>query len=109
MNKLITILRKPLGKLTVAQCVLTHGTGGLNIDASRIGGEFVSAGGNNFDAWRSGEGRTDRPKKHAQTTSSIQMGRWPANVILTEQAAKALDADVGEEKSEFFFIIPTES
>ncbi len=33
------LLRKPLGGATVARCVLEHGTGALNIDASRVGDE----------------------------------------------------------------------
>lgn len=36
--KMIHVLRKPLSKSTVAANTLEHGTGGLNIDASRIDG-----------------------------------------------------------------------
>lgn len=35
----ITVARKPLSEKTVAANVLKHGTGGINIDESRIGGE----------------------------------------------------------------------
>ena len=35
----ITVARKPLSENTVAANVLKHGTGGINIDESRIGGE----------------------------------------------------------------------
>lgn len=77
--RIVHILRKPLSEGTVAANVLKHGAGGLNIDASRVGLPFVSAGGNNFDVWRSGE---DRPPIHGKPTSTVRSGRWPANVIL---------------------------
>ena len=80
--RIVHILRKPLSEGTVAANVLKHGAGGLNIDASRVGLPFVSAGGNNFDVWRSGEGREDRPPIHGKPTSTVRSGRWPANVIL---------------------------
>ena len=80
--RIIHVLRKPLSEGTVAANTLRHGTGGLNIDASRVGGSFVSAGGNNFDVWRSGEGREDRPPIHGRPTFKLASGRWPANVIL---------------------------
>ena len=38
MNKVLTLLRKPLGD-SVARTTLKHGTGGLNIDAGRVEGQ----------------------------------------------------------------------
>ena len=83
----IVVARKPLIG-TVAENVLTHGTGGLNIDASRIGSE---GGGTHCDkrddqsnclghdnAGRSTSGAT----VHAPQTDTVQ-GRWPANLILS--------------------------
>ena len=83
----IVVARKPLIG-TVAQNVLTHGTGGLNIDASRIGSE---GGGTHCDkrddqgnclghdnAGRSTSGAT----VHSPQTDTVQ-GRWPANLILS--------------------------
>jgi DNA adenine methylase len=78
----IHVLRKPLVERTVAANVLARGAGALNIGAGRIGPPFTSAGGNNFDAWRSGEHRSDRPAIHAQATSKQARGRWPANFLL---------------------------
>jgi DNA modification methylase len=73
----ITVARKPLVG-TVAQNVLAHGTGGLNIDGCRVGAEggtrktdpakreSVSAYGNGLNGgWR----------------EPINAGRWPANLI----------------------------
>ncbi len=81
----ICVARKPLSESTVAGNVLKHGTGGINIDASRISGK----------PWtRSTEHRQDNRggKFHAQAgDQQIKIdpqempsnGRWPANVILS--------------------------
>lgn len=76
----ITIARKPFTG-TVAENVLEHGVGALAIDACRVGGSFVSGGGNNFDAWRIGEGREDRPTIHGVSGRAVVSGRFPANFI----------------------------
>jgi DNA modification methylase len=71
----IVLARKPLIG-TVAANVLAHGTGALNIDASRIGT------GEDKGVWPITERRHDDvtftlPPTHTDTTK----GRWPANVI----------------------------
>lgn len=76
----ICVARKPLIG-TVAANVLKFGTGGLNIGDCRVGESFTSTGGYNFDAWRDGEGREDRPNHHNKRTTSQPNGRWPANLI----------------------------
>jgi site-specific DNA-methyltransferase (adenine-specific) len=43
------------------------------------------------------------PYKNATQTSKANIGRWPANVILDEEAAKALDAQSGNNVSRFFY------
>ena len=73
--KIIHVLRKPLSEKTVAANTLKHGTGGLNIDASRIGSEQVPI--NRLEVW-SGFGQKERPSY----ATTISKGRWPANVIL---------------------------
>jgi site-specific DNA-methyltransferase (adenine-specific) len=83
----VVVARKPpIG--TVAANVLKHGTGALNIDASRIGSETLT-----YKA-RGMHGLTDQhfehgdrpytrglPNRDDPVTSAI--GRWPANVIFT--------------------------
>ena len=95
----IILARKPLAG-TVAANVLTHGTGALNIDASRIQGE----GGKH----RAGEASQDRRYTDRGGTNFAPLpgprggdpaGRWPANVLLDEDAAAALDQMSGERKS----------
>jgi hypothetical protein len=94
----IVVGRKPLIG-TVAANVLAHGTGALNIDASRIGHDAKSA------AW------VEKWSGHEVTQGALygggvgtQMGgsaagRFPANVILDESQAAALDEQSGTSRS----------
>jgi len=73
----ITVARKPLTG-TVAENVLQHGTGALNVDGCRVGTEIVgwsggAAGGNTWNAENCGL----RKPGDARPVS----GRWPANLI----------------------------
>jgi hypothetical protein len=72
----IVVARKPLIG-TVAANVLTYGTGGLNIDASRVGNEIVSTHHAPKGTFAGGE-----PNRGSDTsTYQNHTGRWPANVI----------------------------
>ena len=80
----IVMARKPV-KGTVANNVLTYGTGGLNIDASRIGTETITI--NTFDNGAKPFGdAVGKPY-----TSKQSEGRWPANIILDPYTAELLD------------------
>lgn len=92
--RVIHVLRKPLSEGTVAANTLKHGTGGLNIDASRIsttdnlnGGAYAEDPTHRAgeDMWtRDRKGDTNcfrRGKEHAGEYRQPK-GRWPANVIL---------------------------
>jgi len=61
----ICVARKPLSEKNVALNVLKWGTGGINIDACRIGldGEKQPTGSGSRVAWRNKEGRTDKTIK----------------------------------------------
>jgi site-specific DNA-methyltransferase (adenine-specific) len=88
----ICLARKPLDG-TVAHNALAHGCGGLNIEGGRIGTEEkLQAGaakpGANFDDDAYQWGGTCNPQHPA--------GRWPANLLLDESAAEALDQQSGE-------------
>src|SRR5690606_9085009 len=94
----VILARKPLSG-TVAANVLDHGTGALNIDASRIAspdtaGKVWTRGGN-----QQGASLTTNTSGVHQYIEAHAAGRWPANVILDEEAAAALDAQSGERKS----------
>ena len=72
------LARKPLSG-TVAQTVLQHGTGALNIDASRIGTtKEVPASGAKI---QNGASITRANPDAVGTGFDPNIGRWPANVI----------------------------
>lgn len=83
----ICLARKPLIG-TVAQNVLTHGTGALNIDGCRIAGD--EDGSRNRPPSRLGSSTTyaqDEWTRNAvvERQDTTGKGRWPANVILDEE------------------------
>jgi len=82
----IVMARKPV-EGTVANNVLTYGTGGLNIDGSRIGTESVESG-------RAGRAEASSNSYGAGlmgTEKASVQGRWPANIILDPYTAELLD------------------
>ena len=80
--ELIVVARKPVSEKTVAENVLKHGTGGLNIDACRIPvpeGDSVPE----FEHSGEPEQRNTYGKRHskvARTGETHSRGRYPANV-----------------------------
>ena len=97
-NEPIVMARKPF-KGTVAANVLEHGTGALNIDATRIDSEprkienYASKGpeGMMSHGFGGGNGHAGR----GRTARIEHKGRWPANVILDERMAGVLDEQSG--------------
>jgi hypothetical protein len=108
----IILARKPLSG-TVAANVTQYGTGALNIDATRIGSTEI----NPSIARRQGaiNHLSDRPAKETEAEGRMAsrqspeafraerfgeyLGRWPANLVLDEDAARLLDAMSGERTS----------
>jgi DNA modification methylase len=95
----IVMARKPIVG-TVANNVLEYGVGGINIDGCRVGTDDKL-------------GRIATPQKdktsyslHSETkeynNSDIAGGRFPANIILDEEAGKILDEQSGDRKSSPF-------
>jgi DNA modification methylase len=91
----IVLARKPLGG-TVAANVLAHGTGALNVDGCRVVGEAGDAP-MQWSEPRGGIWSTD-PNARGQLQEN-PAGRWPANVVLDDEAAARLDGEVGESSS----------
>ncbi len=88
----IVLARKPLTG-TVAGNVAQWGTGGLNIDATRIGTEVRTYRGMSNSGRGTGVFRDDNwQARDVEITAS---GRWPANVLLDDEAARLLDAMSG--------------
>ena len=84
--RVIHVLRKPLSEGTVASNTLKHGTGGLNIDASRIAspGETIQTNSRSPEA-SAKENRLiygEYGSMETHQTEGQKLGRWPANVIL---------------------------
>lgn len=91
----IVVARKPLIG-TVAQNVLEHGTGGLNIDGSRIGTTVETWPKSRMYGGKSQVSFTSSQETiAAQPTAEAPSGRWPANVILDEYSAEILDGQSG--------------
>jgi len=93
----IVMARKPLSEKTVVDNVLEWGTGGINIDESRIEGGERDARENNI-SWgisRVGEETDIRGNKAVGKTD---LGRFPANIIFDEEAGKLLDEQSGISK-----------
>lgn len=93
----ITVARKPLSESTVANNVLKWGTGGLNIDASRIGTEEVL--GRASGGWGNKAVGADNYGNYNSIGITVEGGRFPANIMLDEEAAKMLDEQSGVSKS----------
>ena len=93
----IVVARKPLIG-TVANNVLTYGTGALNIDGSRVGTtEKLSIGSNNRQNALINFGMKDNKETQEQNLH----GRWPANVI--HDGSDEVLAGFPNEAGRFFF------
>jgi len=79
--KVLTLARKPF-KGTVAHNMLTHGCGGINIDASRVGGENRTYKGSGVSQMRYTDGRAGLTDGRGRGMEFSVFGRWPANLIL---------------------------
>lgn len=87
-----TLARKPISEKTVAANVQKWGTGAINVDGCRVEGEQGPD--------RSlGKPRRDDNDKYGKSNTHINpqspLGRWPANLILDEEAAELLDEQSG--------------
>jgi site-specific DNA-methyltransferase (adenine-specific) len=93
-----TLARKPI-EGTVASNVLKHGTGGLNIDATRIAGEPIKTtiGGRKLNGGKFADQSGEIEKVHIPWENT--KGRFPSNLILDEGAAAALDEQSGTLKT----------
>lgn len=102
-NEPICLARKPLSEKSVAENVLKHGTGGINIDGCRVDfqneedrkestaknqhADFGTKPMTNNNVY--GDYSMIEPKNYDP------QGRFPANIILDEEAGKLLDEQSG--------------
>ena len=99
----IILVRKPLGEKTVAKNVLKHGTGGININASRIGTEKVVAHHSPKGTFAGGE-----PDRGSDKNYYENEGRFPANVLLShhedcKQVGESTETIIGGNKGKSGF------
>jgi len=84
-TEFVCVARSPLAEDTIAENVVTHGTGALNIDACRVGNEV--------DTTRPDE--PNNPEIYGPQTNdnrgSEHGGRYPSNVVFDAQQADVLD------------------
>jgi len=103
------LARKPL-RGTVANNVAQWGVGGLNIDGCRVGtDEMVKGIGPGIASYQKAsiehgirQYKYGLPALRNNNPIEYKSGRWPANVILDEEAAAALDEQSGG-ASRFFY------
>jgi len=88
------LIRKPLSEKTIADNVLKHGTGGINVDASRIGSEVRHNMQKDTKSW-SGNNWSGAPQKNSGEIKTVK-GRFPANFICSGEARKMLDEQSGK-------------
>jgi len=78
---------------TFAENAVKHGIAGLDIDGSRIGSEQITTSNTTFMRF---QGQNTRPWQDGHENYDTQhSGRWPANLVLDEDAAAALDRQSG--------------
>ena len=105
----IVVARKPISEKSVAENVLKWGTGGLNIDVSRIGTDGGTKRSHQAEYPKNENGTEDRSDNWSRSGHDVvelNEGRWPANIILDEEAGQVLDEQSGikkgnERKSKF--------
>lgn len=88
----VVVARKPLIG-TVAANVLAHGTGALNIDATRIGTTKDVPASASTSGGKGIYSHMDALTERGGMDPNV--GRWPANVVLDEHAAEILDQQSG--------------
>src|SRR5690606_15591991 len=103
LHDALPIARKPISEKTIAENVMKWGTGGLNIDGCRI--EYQSE--KDFESAKGGDSGSTKcnifsANGKKQSEKITPLGRFPANVILDEEAGRMLD---GQQKgaSRFFY------
>ena len=93
----ICLAMKPLSEKNFAENVMRWGTGGLNIDGTRVGNEKrtysgVSGSNNTFIGGCFGKGESNKTQYEVE-------GRYPANFIIHKDVAPILDEQSGYSKS----------
>ena len=98
----IVVARKPLSEKTIAKNVLKYGIGGINIDACRISHNEpikTTQRHGRTDAQVLSDDSCEFDNTKNNIASANPQGRFPANIILDEEAGKMLDEQSGQRPS----------
>jgi DNA modification methylase len=96
----VVMARKPLEENTVVDNVLKWGTGGINIDESRISTDETITNHSRSSESAVSKGKYgDSKEQETHQTDGQKLGRFPANLILDEEAGEVLDEQSGTSKS----------
>ena len=99
----ILLVRKPF-KGSVANNVALHGVGGINIDDCRVGDLVQDTSKNGRSKQKDTIYKLGLKK---EIEGQITVGRWPANIVFSEEAAEVLDnqpqAPTQTPPSQFFY------
>jgi site-specific DNA-methyltransferase (adenine-specific) len=92
----VVMARNPLEENTVVDNVLKYGTGGINIDGSRISTDETITNHSRSSESAVSKGKYgDSREQDTHQTDGQKLGRFPANIILDEEAGKILDEQSG--------------
>jgi site-specific DNA-methyltransferase (adenine-specific) len=101
----ICMARKPLSEKSIAENVLKHGTGGINIDDCRIPFDMTDTNPATNPLYRQ-ENNYKMPEPGQESNGAVsftsskneisQEGRFPANIMFDEEAGKILDEQSGK-------------
>lgn len=98
----VVMVRKPVSEKTIVDNVLKWGTGGINIDESRIPtSETISNHSRSAESAVSKGKYGDSSEQETHQTDGQKLGRFPANLILDEEAGEMLDEQSGIRSSGF--------
>ncbi|UXF50391.1 hypothetical protein 7865G3D9_40 [Haloquadratum phage sp.] len=95
-TEFVCVARSPLAKDTIAENVVTHGTGALNIDACRIETDGERPNRSYYGDRGLGQLTDDEYDGGGYKDGTTTEGRYPSNVVFDAQQADVLDDDVGE-------------
>ena len=92
----IVMARKPLTEKSIAENVLKYGTGGINIDGSRIGTDDTRS---KASLTALGQNSGWNAHNNKEVIAGSECGRFPANIIFDEEAGQLLDEQSGKSKT----------
>jgi site-specific DNA-methyltransferase (adenine-specific) len=84
----IVMARKPLTEKSIAENVLKYGTGGINIDGSRVGTDDTRS---KASLTALGQNSGWNAHNNKEVIAGSECGRFPANIIFDEEAGQLLD------------------